>query len=82
MPVLRAPVAPEAVTSGEDRFRCPKLHAVLTAAECRRRYDLAHEVVDGKLDAKKVARRTAINVASFCRGCALGPDVIHPKVKP
>jgi hypothetical protein len=80
--VLPLPVAPAEVKSGADRFLCPKMHATLTATECKKRYETAYKPTGGKSDAKKRHLRMAVNSAALCKGCTLGPTTIHPKVRP
>jgi hypothetical protein len=77
---LPAPVEPSQVTSGTDRFRCPKLHAVITAADCQKRYDAAHVDVGGRPNADRMNARVVANHTGACRGCEVGPQLIHPKL--
>lgn len=82
LPSLPPPVLPADVKSATDRFVCPKMHATLTARECKTRYATAQEQVGGKPSAEKMRRRLAVQSAAACRGCTLGPATIHPKVQP
>lgn len=77
---LPSPVEPSQVTCGTDRFRCEKLHAVLSAADCQRRYKAAHTDVSGKPNADRMQARVAANSTGACRGCDVGPKLIHPKL--
>ncbi len=81
LPVLADPVAPENVKAASDRFVCPKMHATLTASECKTRYETAYKPTVGRSDAKMRRLRQAVNSAAPCRGCTLGPTTIHPKVR-
>ena len=80
LPVIRPPVAPDKITCAEDRFRCTKLSAVITAGDCKKRYAAAHATISGKPSARMMSARYAANSAGSCRGCELGPGTIHPKV--
>lgn len=77
---LPPPIDPSQVKGEGDRFRCPKMHAVLTAADCKKRYDAAHTDVSGKPNADRMTARVAANHTGACRGCEVGPQLIHPKV--
>lgn len=79
LPVLSAPVQPAAVTCGADRFKCEPMHAVITAAECKKRHAAAHVSIEGR-SRRVVAARQAANSAAACKGCKVGPTHIHPKV--
>ncbi len=75
LPVL----PPDQITSGTDRFRCDRLHAVLTAADCKKRHGAAHADVNGRGSRQKMAVRLAAHSAAACKGCELGPTTIHPR---
>lgn len=77
---LPPPVAMEDVVRGEDRFRCPKLHAVITASDCKKRHDAAHANTSGHSSSERMFVRQSANFTTPCRGCDVGPQLIHPKL--
>lgn len=80
LPIISPPIPPESITSGADRFRCAKMSAVITAADCAKRHAAAHADNGGRSTAKKFHQRVAANSAFHCHGCQIGPGVIHPRL--
>lgn len=80
LPVLSPPIAPDKITCATDRFRCARMSAVITAGDCKKRHAAAHADLKGKPSARKMTQRFAANSAGSCRGCELGPGVVHPRV--
>ena len=80
LPVLSPPVDPTQITCSTDRFRCTRMSAILTAGDCKKRHAAAHANLKGKPSARMMTARYAANSAGSCRGCEVGPGVVHPKL--